>query len=105
MCFLRVMLMIFIFFHISELRITFPQGQPHPNRIVDWFDVLPSLASIPKTANMASKLCVQLHQFPKDIFQNLQVTKILTGQESKIISNLEVELRILVCFAISLFLC
>ncbi len=78
------------------------QGVSHPNKIVDWFDVLPSLASIPKTANMASKLCVQLHSFPKDVFQNLKDTKILIGQESNIICNLEIELRVLVSIIVQL---
>jgi hypothetical protein len=63
---------------------------------IDWFDVIPALTGIPKTSNMASKLCIQLHSFPKDAFENIQKTKILTGQDSEIVSKLEVELRTLV---------
>jgi hypothetical protein len=63
---------------------------------VDWFDVLPALANIPKTSNMASKLCIQLHSFPKEVFESIQKTKIIAGQDSEILNKLEVELRILV---------
>jgi hypothetical protein len=64
--------------------------------MVDWFDVIPSLTRIPKTSNMASKLCIQLHSFPKDVFENIQKTQIVTGHDSAILSKLEVELRTLV---------
>jgi hypothetical protein len=55
---------------------------------------------------MASKLCIQLHAFPKDVFESIQKTQIVTGQESEIISKLEVELRTLVrCIADSFYFC
>jgi hypothetical protein len=55
---------------------------------------------------VASKLCIQLHAFPKDVFESIQKTQIVTGQESEIISKLEVELRTLVrCIADSFYYC
>lgn len=74
------------------------------NDWVDWFDVIPALTNIPKTSNMASKLCIQLHSFPKDAFDNIQKTKILTGQDSETINRLEVELRTLVSSIADVFL-
>jgi hypothetical protein len=73
--------------------------------LVDWFDVIPSLTSIPKTSNMASKLCIQLHSFPKDVFESIQKTQIVTGQDSAILSKLEVELRLLVSSIADNFVC
>jgi len=73
--------------------------------MVDWFDVIPSLTRIPKTSNMASKLCIQLHSFPKDVFENIQRTQIVTGQDSAILSKLEVELRTLVSSMAYNFIC
>lgn len=71
---------------------------------VDWFQVIPVLATIPKTSNMAAKLCIQLHAFPKDVFESIQKTQIVTGQDSEIISKLEIELRILVRLIADIFL-
>ncbi len=73
------------------------------NDWVDWFHVIPALATIPKTTNMASKLCIQLHAFPKDVFENIQKTQILTGQDSENISKLEIELRTLVRLVADIF--
>jgi len=74
------------------------------NDWVDWFHVIPALATIPKTSNMASKLCIQLHAFPKDVFESIQKTQIVTGQDSEIISKLEIELRTLVRLIADVFL-
>ena len=76
------------------------------NDWVDWFQVIPTLANIPRTSTMASRLCIQLHAFPKDVFESIQKTQIVTGQDSEIISKLEVELRILVsCIADNFYFC
>ena len=75
------------------------------SKSIDWFDVIPCLASIPKTEvrNMASKLCMQLHSFPKDLFQKIKQTEIVAGQESEVLNALERELRLLVSFNIIVF--
>ena len=75
------------------------------SKSIDWFDVIPCLASIPKTEvrNMASKLCMQLHSFPKDLFQKIKQTEIVAGQESEVLNALERELRLLVSFNINFF--
>jgi hypothetical protein len=63
---------------------------------VEWFDVIPCLTRIPKTSTMASKLCIQLHSFPKDVFESIQKTQIVTGQDRVVLNKLEVDLRTLV---------
>ena len=70
---------------------------------VDWFDVIPVLTSIPKTSSMASKLCIQLHSFPKVVFQSIQKTQIISGPDSEIFKKLSVELRTLVSSLRDLF--
>jgi len=70
---------------------------PVINAKVDWFVAIRSLVNIPniEVLNMASKLSIQLHSFPKDLFQKIQETKIVRGQESQFLNKLEIELRTL----------
>ena len=74
---------------------------PVINAKVDWFVAIRSLVNIPniEVQNMASKLSIQLHSFPKDLFQKIQETKIVRGQESQFLNKLEIELRNLVSSA------
>jgi len=70
------------------------------NKSIDLFDVTRCLAVVPKTEvrNMASKLCIQLHSFPRDLFKKIKETEIVDGQDNQILNAMKVELRHLVSF-------
>jgi hypothetical protein len=70
------------------------------NKSIDLFDVIRCLAVVPKTEvrNMASKLCIQLHSFPRDLFKKIKETEIVDGQDNEILNAMKVELRHLVSF-------
>ena len=101
-CFIIVRVFEGLFVSLSNLTPPLLQGQLI-SKSIDWFDVIPCLATIPKTEvrNMASKLCIQLHSFPKDLFQKIKQTEIVAGQESQVLNALELELRHLVSFNIN----
>jgi hypothetical protein len=65
---------------------------------VNFFEVFLNLASIPKPAlcNMASKLYIQLHSFPKNLFKYLQQTEVLRQEDSELFKQLEGKLKSLV---------
>jgi hypothetical protein len=65
---------------------------------VDFFDVFLNLASVsqPSVSNMASKLSIQLHSFPSNLFCYLQQTDILLGRDNFLIKQLESRLQTLV---------
>ena len=70
---------------------------------IDLFDVTRCLAVVPKTEvrNMASKLCIQLHSFPRDLFKKIKETEIVDGQDNQILNAMKKELRHLVSFKIN----
>ena len=70
------------------------------NKSIDLFDVIRCLAVVPKTEvrNMASKLCIQLHSFPRDLFKKIKETEIVDGQDNQILNAMKKELRHLVSF-------
>ena len=70
---------------------------------LDLFDVTRCLADVRKTEvrNMASKLCIQLHSFPRDLFKKIKETEIVDGQDNQILNAMKKELRHLVSFKIN----
>jgi hypothetical protein len=70
---------------------------------IDLFDVIRCLAVVPKTEvrNMASKLCIQLHSFPRDLFKKIKETEIVDGLDNEILNAMKLELRHLVSFTIN----
>jgi hypothetical protein len=68
--------------------------------LIDLFGVIRCLAVVPKTEvrNMASKLCIQLHSFPRDLFKKIKETEIVSDQENEILNTMKLELRHLVSF-------
>ena len=82
--------------HLLAILTLHKQGESI-NKSIDWFDVIPCLAHVPKTEvrNMASKLCIQLHSFPKTLFQKIQITELVTGQSSFFARNLWQQIRLL----------
>ncbi len=69
---------------------------------IDLFDLIRCLAVVPKTEvrNMASKLCIQLHSFPRDLFKKIKETEIVAGEDNQILNTMKLELRHLVSLKI-----
>jgi hypothetical protein len=66
---------------------------------VNFFEVFLNLASIPKPTlcNMASKLSIQLHSFPKTLFSYLQKSEILSQEDDLLFKQIGKKFQSLVC--------